>query len=217
MPQLEKKVVACVDFEVYATGEWWTAAFVAISFAPPLSLDAEVLVALEIGSPPEKTPDPVLTRFWEQHSEAREYNSSVADRSSRADAERQLVEAFCALRAQHPTFLLVGDNISFDIPLLDALLAKYGEPPSSWRNASTHLHPVCTWSYRLALGHSSTPVCFLAERSLLRRLETRSLKHTPLFDCASALTQFFRTLQCTPHSKLTRRWKPNGRVGQLLG
>lgn len=202
-----EKVIVCLDFEVCTRAEWWTAALVAVRFAPPLSSDAEVLFALEVGSEPQNEPDAALLRFWDQHVDARSYNQHLASTMSLEEAECKLVEAFRTLRTNYPTFLLVGDNISFDIPLLDAILAKHGEKPSSWRNDSTYLHPLCTWSYRLALAHSDVPACFDAERQLLKRLGVRGGKHTPLFDCASTLTQFFRTLAHTPHSKLTYRWK----------
>lgn len=203
-----EKVVVCVDFEKLTTDEWWTSALVAVRYNMNTS-QVDVLEATEVGCMQRGTPQQDELEFWNKHDEAHKYNTDLARNSSRDEAEQKVAHAFQRLRTSYPSFLLVGDNISFDIPILDGILVRQGFKPSSWRNEFMHLHPLCTWSYRLALVHNETPVCLTWERQLLQQLIGRGTgqKHTPLFDCAATLTQFFRTLARTPNSKLTQGWK----------
>lgn len=203
-----EKVVVCVDFEKLTSEEWWTFALVAVLYNTKTS-QVDVLAATEVGCVQQGTPEPGELDFWNKHEAAQRYNTELSRDVSRDEAERKVAETFQRLRTSYPAFLLVGDNISFDIPLLDGILTRQGLKPSAWRNESTYLHPLCTWSYRLALVHNETPVCLTWERQLLEQLIGRGTgtKHTPLFDCAATLTQFFRTLARTPNSKLTQGWK----------
>lgn len=199
------RVIMCVDFEQYSQDQWCTAALLALEYP-----NLRVLEQVEVGCRNRAQLAPELQMFWSKFPAAKEYNDNLTTLFEDGEAERRLVEAFERVRSQSPLFMLIGDNLSFDIAHLDALLQKYGLPRSCFRPGNLYRQPVCTWSYKLGrplflknnLKNTSTI------HKVLLSLKTNYLqdgeKHTPLFDCFETVTMFIIYLHTNPVSKLTK-------------
>lgn len=198
-------VIMCVDFEQYSREQWCTCALLAIEYP-----NLKVVEHVEVGCRGRSTVSPELQDFWAQFPNAKQYNDHLVTLYDSEVAERLIVEAFERVRTLSPRFLLIGDNLSFDVAHLDTLLEKYQLQRSCFRPGNRYSQPVCTWSYKLGRPLFLKPNLKTQTNihdvllSLKAKYLQEGTKHTPLFDCFETVTTFIVYLHSNPVSKLTK-------------
>lgn len=183
-----------VDFESLDLVTWSTFGVLGVVYP-----EGRTVFHLEIGNAEsEDLADVSLEqKFWTQHSEARQYNKQLNLQCSRRQAEETIAREMDNLRKRHPDFVLVCDNPAFDVRLLDNILVAHHLPVISVRPGGVFRQPVCIWSYRL--GAKARVQKYHRAEQILLGVQVGP-KHTPIFDCAHTLCNFWNL-------RKARAWK----------
>jgi hypothetical protein len=204
-----------IDFESYNPGVWWTCAIVAMEYR-----SGKVKSIQQFACDRTNVDMCVDTQvFWKGHEQAFLLNQEYGKGRNVENEEKKICEYIQQLKETNPSFYLVSDSPSHDVQLIDSILRKHGHDPISKRSETKFHQTVCTWSFRLAVGHLFN----VKPRSLLYtfRTHTTSRKieselrtgfivfeektysigppHTPLYDCFHILLNHFKVLDIASH------------------
>jgi hypothetical protein len=139
------------------------------------------------------------TRFWRSNQRAYAENRHLNLRTTRAAAEKQIVDNVNRVRQTWSKFWMICDNPAMDIRILDNILLSHGADPISIRPPNhTYMQVICSWSYQL----SASALLFIP-RHTIRTESSRAasefmsrchpapcLPHTPVYDCVLILCTY---------------------------
>ena len=182
-----------VDFETI-DDDWVAAGFVLMHY-PTYT----IVKSLEIGhneSLLNMQPPMSVNKFWSANPEALKYVTTLGANTSKQEAELAIVRFINDVKYDFPKFFSIGDNIAFDIRLLDNILIRHHSSVLSNRQNGVYLQTICAWSYKLSIIQAG----FVTSRQIANEIENDSnnnnsnliatIKHTPLFDATNTLYAF---------------------------
>ena len=207
-----------IDFESYNTGVWWTCAIVAMEYrSGNIKSIAEFACDRSELAMCENT-----AGFWDKHGDAFLINHEHGKGRDVEQEEKKICAYIVHLKKTDPSFYLISDSPSHDVMLLDEILRKHGHDPISKRSDTTFHQTVCTWSFRLAVGHLlnvkprnviHTFRHFSARRKIESDIRSKHVvfedrvynigpSHTPLCDCFNILLNHFKILDISNNNIL---------------
>jgi hypothetical protein len=199
-PTDSHQVYVAIDFEAIDTDKWWTCSVIVSNFP-----EGQIIEQFTIGVDRSefKIQDDSIREFWLKHSDAFAVNTKIAGTRSEEVAEKELVKYVLNLKRKYHNFFLISDNPSFDVRLLDNILAIYGEKSMSLRLGGDYFQCIDTWSYRLSTqqllnfrSHELSRVHGTLQRPVrpVTRFveESGGLRHTPTFDAMVLTSQYFK-------------------------
>lgn len=189
------------DFECLGDTGWSTFGLLLIEYP-----SGHIIHALEIGN---RSALGSLQRksqlhFWKTFLQARLYNEQLMRTGLfQTDGEGFIIQSLKALFQAYPNIELICDQPAFDVPILNQMLLRHNRPRVENRNGGQFFQTLCSWSMRLSLLRmlhlSSSELqqrlptrdfCPLAQRLI----HTRSMLHTPLYDCMFKMLEHIRIL-----------------------
>lgn len=194
-----QQTVLAVDFESCdARGTW--IAFAAAVFQYPGGQMIDSIVRA-VRRPVESYDEPRRAFWFANHLEAHKWIERIAQPITRTHAlEGELCEFVRRAHRNYPHLTVLSDNPAFDLRLLDNMLCDRGMPVCSARDNGAWTHPMCSFSFSVALqkwavahNWSEMQRHLLTKTRATQPLNTDPL-HTPLRDVIAMVNRYFVTL-----------------------
>ena len=206
LTEMDQRFVLSVDFEAYRFEDnSWFGFSAAICGYPMGCIVDSITRILKV---PVEFYDEPRKHFWlTLHPKSHEYMYTHGeDMQKRKHFEMELVKFVRDAHRKYTALTVISDNPSFDIRLLDMLLAEYKAPASCYRADGTWHHVVDTASYQMALQdcfHTKSLLSihrkwFTRNRLIVRQVDNvqpeHAILHTPLYDCLQVASAYFIAL-----------------------